>query len=53
MYFCFMSENHIIKQSKNFDLPIQKKRNGEYKIPSGGMVHSEIFIFANNSKHKL
>lgn len=78
MYFCFMSANHIIKQSKmwnpwhgchklsegcrhcyvyrgdarrgidsslvtktkNFDLPIQKKRNGEYKIPSGTMVYT-------------
>lgn len=78
MYFCFMSANYIIKQSKmwnpwhgchklsegcrhcyvyrgdarrgvdsslvtktkNFDLPIQKKRNGEYKIPSGTMVYT-------------
>lgn len=78
MYFCFMSVNYIIKQSKiwnpwhgchklsegcrhcyvyrgdaqrgidsslvaktkNFDLPIQEKRNGEYKILSGTMLYT-------------
>jgi len=28
-------DSTIVTQTKNFDLPIQKKRNGEYKIPPG------------------
>lgn len=31
-------DSSILTQTKNFDLPIRKKRNGEYKIPSGNQV---------------
>ncbi len=31
-------DSSIVSKTKNFDLPIQKKRNGEYKIPSGTEV---------------
>ncbi|MDH6357357.1 DUF5131 family protein [Parabacteroides sp. PF5-9] len=41
-------DSTIITKTKNFDLPIQKKRNGEYKIPSGSMVYtcftSDFFV---------
>jgi len=33
-------DSSIISKTKNFDLPIQKKRNGEYKIPSGSLVYT-------------
>ena len=33
-------DSTIITQTKNFDLPVQKKRNGEYKIPSGTMLYT-------------
>ena len=33
-------DSSIISKTKNFDLPIQKKRNGDYKIPSGAMVYA-------------
>ena len=33
-------DSSIITKTKNFDLPIQTKRNGEYKIPSGTMVYT-------------
>jgi len=33
-------DSSIVSKTKNFDLPIQKKRNGEYKIPSGTMVYT-------------
>lgn len=33
-------DSSIITQTKSFNLPIQKKRNGEYKIPSGTMVYT-------------
>ena len=33
-------DSSIISRTKNFDLPIQRKRNGEYKIPSGSMVYT-------------
>ncbi|SCD21970.1 phage protein Gp37/Gp68 [Proteiniphilum saccharofermentans] len=33
-------DSSIITKTKNFDLPVQKKRNGEYKIPSGTMVYT-------------
>lgn len=38
----------IVTQTKNFDLPLQKKRNGEFKIPSGTLVYtcftSDFFV---------
>jgi len=41
-------DSSIISKTKNFDLPVQKKRNGEYKIPSGSLVYtcftSDFFI---------
>ena len=33
-------DSSIVTKTKNFDLPIQKKRNGDYKIPSGTMVYT-------------
>lgn len=37
-----------IKKTRSFDLPLQKKRNGEYKIPPGTMVYtcftSDFFV---------
>lgn len=37
-----------VTQTKNFDLPVRKKRNGEYKIPSGTLVYtcftSDFFV---------
>lgn len=41
-------DSSIVSKTKNFDLPIQKKRNGEYKIPSGSLVYtcftSDFFV---------
>ena len=41
-------DSSIVAKTKNFDLPIQKKRNGEYKIPSGSLVYtcftSDFFV---------
>ena len=41
-------DSSIVTKTKNFDLPIQKKRDGEYKIPSGSLVYtcftSDFFI---------
>ncbi len=41
-------DSTIVAKTKTFDLPIQKKRNGEYKIPSGTLVYtcftSDFFI---------
>ena len=33
-------DSSLITQTKSFDLPIQKKRNGDYKIPAGSMVYT-------------
>ena len=33
-------DSNVVTQTKNFDLPVQKKRNGEYKTPSGAMVYT-------------
>ncbi len=33
-------DSTVVSKTKNFDLPIQKKRNGEYKIPSGTLVYT-------------
>jgi protein gp37 len=41
-------DSTVVSKTKLFDLPIQKKRNGEYKIPSGSMVYtcftSDFFV---------
>lgn len=41
-------DSQVITKTKNFDLPIRKKRNGEYKIPPGTMVYtcftSDFFV---------
>jgi len=41
-------DSTIVRKTKNFDLPLQKKRNGEYKIPAGTQVYacftSDFFI---------
>lgn len=38
----------VVTQTKNFDLPVRKKRNGEYKIPAGTLVYtcftSDFFV---------
>ncbi|MDL2227788.1 phage Gp37/Gp68 family protein [Odoribacter sp. OttesenSCG-928-L07] len=33
-------DSNIVSKTKNFDLPLQKKRNGEYKISSGTLVYT-------------
>jgi len=33
-------DSSIVSKTKNFDLPVQKKRNGEYKIPPETMVYT-------------
>ena len=41
-------DSSVVTQTKSFNLPIQKKRNGEYKIPSGTLVYtcftSDFFV---------
>jgi protein gp37 len=41
-------DSSVVTKTKNFDLPIQKKRNGEYKIPSCSMLYtcftSDFFV---------
>jgi protein gp37 len=41
-------DSKIVTKTKSFDLPVQKKRNGEYKIPSGTLVYtcftSDFFV---------
>ena len=41
-------DSTIVRKTKNFDLPLQKKRSGEYKIPAGTDVYacftSDFFI---------
>jgi protein gp37 len=41
-------DSTIVAKTKNFDLPAQKKRNGEYKIPAGTLVYtcftSDFFV---------
>ncbi len=41
-------DSTVVTKTKSFDLPVQKKRNGEYKIPSGTEVYtcftSDFFI---------
>lgn len=33
-------DSSVVTQTKNFDLPLRKKRNGEYKIPPGTLVYT-------------
>lgn len=33
-------DSAVVTQTKNLDLPIRRKRNGEYKIPSGTLVYT-------------
>lgn len=41
-------DSRVVSKTKNFDLPVQRKRNGEYKIPSNSMVYtcftSDFFV---------
>ena len=41
-------DSSIVTKTKSFDLPMQKKRNGEYKIPAGTLVYtcftSDFFV---------
>lgn len=41
-------DSSVVTLTKSFDLPIQRKRNGEYKIPSGTLVYtcftSDFFV---------
>jgi protein gp37 len=41
-------DSTVVTKTKTFDLPVQKKRNGEYKIPSGTLVYtcftSDFFV---------
>ena len=41
-------DSSMITQTKSFDAPIKRKRNGEYKIPSGTLVYtcftSDFFV---------
>ena len=44
----FEKDSSIVTKNSTFDLPIRKKRNGEYKIPSGELVYtcftSDFFV---------
>lgn len=33
-------DSSVVTRTQNFDIPIRKKRTGEYKIPSGTLVYS-------------
>lgn len=33
-------DSNIVVKTRNFDLPLQKRRNGEFKIPSGTLVYT-------------
>ena len=41
-------DSSVVVQTKNFDLPLRKKRNGEFKIPPGTFVYtcftSDFFV---------
>lgn len=41
-------DSSVVTQTKNFDLPVRRKRNGEYKVVSGTMVYtcftSDFFV---------
>lgn len=33
-------DSSVVTQTKSFDVPVRRKRNGEYKIPSGTLVYT-------------
>ena len=33
-------DSSVVTKTKNFDLPVQKKRDGQYKIPSGTLLYT-------------
>lgn len=33
-------DSSVVNKTKNFDLPVQKKRNGDYKVAAGTMVYT-------------
>lgn len=41
-------DSSVVTQTKNFDLPVRRKRNGEYKVASGTLVYtcftSDFFV---------
>lgn len=41
-------DSSVVVRTKNFDLPLRKKRNGEFKIPPGTFVYtcftSDFFV---------
>lgn len=41
-------DSSVVTQTKNFDMPVRKKRNGEYKVPPGTLVYtcftSDFFV---------
>lgn len=41
-------DSSVVTTTKNFDLPVRRKRDGEYKIPSGALVYtcftSDFFV---------
>jgi len=41
-------DSTIVRKTKNFDLPVQKKRDSTYKVPAGTMIHtcftSDFFV---------
>ena len=44
MYIVRMANNgkdsSVVTKTEKFGLPLQKKKNGEYKIPSGNLVYT-------------
>lgn len=41
-------DSSVVTKTKNFDLPVRRKKNGEYKVPSGTLVYtcftSDFFV---------
>lgn len=41
-------DSSVVRQTNSFDLPIRRKRNGEYKVPAGALVYtcftSDFFV---------
>lgn len=41
-------DSSVVTQTKSFDLPVRRKKNGEYKVPSGTLVYtcftSDFFV---------